>query len=191
MPDFDRLADRPLRRFDGETTTADWRPAVDIVENKDHFVLQASAQVGLDDLGVAIVEVWHDLGLAYASPELLAIQRNLPLTSGIGSPQIDRNSIEDLGTAPNLIAGVPGAVKGDGLDDLLFADSGFTRFDYDRPLGSADAVVVDGAGYAGGRFNASDSAEIDVDLENWTIRGAETGLYAEREKEAPCELPSR
>jgi hypothetical protein len=25
-----------------------------------------------------------------------AIQRNLPLTSGIGSPQIDRNSIEDL-----------------------------------------------------------------------------------------------
>ena len=27
-----------------------------------------------------------------------AIQRNLPLTSGIGSPQIDRNSIEDLDT---------------------------------------------------------------------------------------------
>jgi len=28
-----------------------------------------------------------------------AIQRNLPLTSGIGSPQIDRNSIEDLDAA--------------------------------------------------------------------------------------------
>jgi hypothetical protein len=28
-----------------------------------------------------------------------AIQRNLPLTSGIGSPEIDRNSIEDLDAA--------------------------------------------------------------------------------------------
>ena len=33
-----------------------------------------------------------------------AIQRNLPLTSGIGSPQIDRNSIADLDTAKAEIA---------------------------------------------------------------------------------------
>lgn len=39
--DFDRLAGRPYRRIGDETAVADWSPAVDIVENKDAFVLRA------------------------------------------------------------------------------------------------------------------------------------------------------
>ena len=53
--DFDRLARRPLRRFDGETAVADWSPAVDIVEEKDRFVLQADLPgVDRDDIEVSM-----------------------------------------------------------------------------------------------------------------------------------------
>ena len=39
--DFDRLAGRRLRRDNTAVSTADWRPAVDIVEEKARFVLRA------------------------------------------------------------------------------------------------------------------------------------------------------
>ena len=39
--DFDRRAGRRLRRDDSAVSAADWRPAVDIVEEKARFVLRA------------------------------------------------------------------------------------------------------------------------------------------------------
>lgn len=39
--DFDRLPTRRFARDNDETTAADWVPAVDIIEEKDRFVLRA------------------------------------------------------------------------------------------------------------------------------------------------------
>lgn len=39
--DFDRLPGRHFARADVETPVSDWVPAVDIVEEKDHFLLRA------------------------------------------------------------------------------------------------------------------------------------------------------
>ena len=39
--DFDRFAGRRLGRNDLETPVSDWAPAVDIVEEKDRFILRA------------------------------------------------------------------------------------------------------------------------------------------------------
>lgn len=60
--DFDRLAGRPLRHIDGDTTVADWAPAVDVIEEKDRFVLRAdlpgverdAIEVSMDD-GVLLI----------------------------------------------------------------------------------------------------------------------------------------
>jgi HSP20 family protein len=60
--DFDRLAGRPLRHIDGDTAVADWAPAVDVVEEKDKFVLRAdlpgverdAIEVSMDD-GVLLI----------------------------------------------------------------------------------------------------------------------------------------
>ena len=70
--DFDRLAGRRLRRFDGETTVADWTPAVDIVEDKDGFVLRADLPgVDRDD-----IEVSMDDGVLTISGERRAEERS-------------------------------------------------------------------------------------------------------------------
>ena len=49
--DFDRFAGRPAGRTDVETQVADWAPAVDIVEEKDRFLLRA------DGPGVAAEDI--------------------------------------------------------------------------------------------------------------------------------------
>ena len=51
--DLDRYARRPLGRTDVETQVADWAPAVDIVEEKDHFLLRADVPgVAAEDIEI-------------------------------------------------------------------------------------------------------------------------------------------
>ncbi|NIV17077.1 MAG: Hsp20 family protein [Woeseiaceae bacterium] len=53
--DFDRLAGHRLRRVDGENTVTDWTPAVDIIEEKDRFILRADLPgVDRDDIEVSM-----------------------------------------------------------------------------------------------------------------------------------------
>lgn len=53
--DFDRLAGRRLDRDTVETPVSDWAPAVDIVEEKDRFVLRADVPgVAREDIQVAM-----------------------------------------------------------------------------------------------------------------------------------------
>ena len=55
--DFDRLAPRRLVRNDVETPVADWVPAVDIVEEKDRFVLHADVPgVAAENIEVSMEE---------------------------------------------------------------------------------------------------------------------------------------
>lgn len=49
--DFDRFANRRFGRADVETPVTDWAPAVDIVEEKDRFILRA------DVPGVAAADI--------------------------------------------------------------------------------------------------------------------------------------
>lgn len=52
--DLDRLAERRFGRFDNdENSVFDWTPAVDIIEEKDKFVLRADLPgVSIDDIDV-------------------------------------------------------------------------------------------------------------------------------------------
>lgn len=51
--DFDRFAGRPLGRSDVETAVSDWAPAVDIVEEKDRFLLRADVPgVAAEDIEI-------------------------------------------------------------------------------------------------------------------------------------------
>lgn len=53
--DFDRLGRRRLARNDLETPVSDWAPAVDIVEEKDRFILRADVPgVARDDIDVSM-----------------------------------------------------------------------------------------------------------------------------------------
>ncbi|MDH3350767.1 MAG: Hsp20/alpha crystallin family protein [Gammaproteobacteria bacterium] len=53
--DLDRLAPRRVARGDVESPLADWVPAVDIVEEKDRFVLRADVPgVATDDIEVSM-----------------------------------------------------------------------------------------------------------------------------------------
>jgi len=53
--DIDRLSARPQRQFNGEKAVADWAPAVDIIEDKDRFVLRADLPgVDRDDIDVSM-----------------------------------------------------------------------------------------------------------------------------------------
>ena len=53
--DIDRLATRRFRRPDLETPVSDWAPAVDIIEEKDRFVLRADVPgVSRDDIEVSM-----------------------------------------------------------------------------------------------------------------------------------------
>lgn len=53
--DFDRLAGRRFGRDSAETPVADWAPAVDIVEEKDRFILRADVPgVAREDIEVAM-----------------------------------------------------------------------------------------------------------------------------------------
>lgn len=55
--DFDRLAGRRVGRDSVETSVSDWAPAVDIVEEKDRFVLRADVPgVAREDIEVAMEE---------------------------------------------------------------------------------------------------------------------------------------
>ena len=53
--DFDRYAPRRFSRNDAETSVSDWAPAVDIVEEKDRFVLRADVPgVAASDIDVSM-----------------------------------------------------------------------------------------------------------------------------------------
>ncbi len=53
--DFDRLGGRRLARNDLETPVSDWAPAVDIVEEKDRFILRADVPgVAREDIDVSM-----------------------------------------------------------------------------------------------------------------------------------------
>lgn len=53
--DLDRIAARRFDRTNGENSVADWVPAVDIVEEKDRFVLRADVPgVSPDDIDVSM-----------------------------------------------------------------------------------------------------------------------------------------
>lgn len=53
--DFDRFAGRRLGHSNLETPVSDWAPAVDIVEEKDHFVLRADVPgVAPSDIDVSM-----------------------------------------------------------------------------------------------------------------------------------------
>lgn len=53
--DFDRCATRGLTRANGNERSAEWAPAVDIVEQKDRFVLRADLPgVERDDINVTM-----------------------------------------------------------------------------------------------------------------------------------------
>ncbi len=55
--DFDRFATRRLPRRDSATPTADWVPAVDIVELKEAFVVRADVPgVAAEDIEVSMEE---------------------------------------------------------------------------------------------------------------------------------------
>ncbi len=70
--DFDRLASRRFRSFDGDTAVADWSPAVDIIEEKDRFVLRADVP-GVD---AADIDVSMDNGVLSVSGERHAEERS-------------------------------------------------------------------------------------------------------------------
>lgn len=53
--DFDRFAERRLDRSDLETPVSDWAPAVDIVEEKERFILRADVPgVAREDIDVSM-----------------------------------------------------------------------------------------------------------------------------------------
>lgn len=53
--DFDRIAGRRLGRNDPQTPASDWAPAVDIVEEKDRFILRADIPgVAREDIDVSM-----------------------------------------------------------------------------------------------------------------------------------------
>lgn len=53
--DFDRFAGRRLHRNDLETPVSDWAPAVDIVEEKDRFILRADVPgVAREDIDISM-----------------------------------------------------------------------------------------------------------------------------------------
>lgn len=70
--DFDRLASRRFRSCDGDTAVADWSPAVDIIEEKDRFVLRADVP-GVD---AADIDVSMDNGVLSVSGERHAEERS-------------------------------------------------------------------------------------------------------------------
>ena len=61
--DLDRIASRRLSPSNGDTTVYDWVPAVDIVEEKDRFVVQADVP-GVDP---ADIDVSMDAGVLTVS----------------------------------------------------------------------------------------------------------------------------
>lgn len=69
--DFDRFATRPFARSNGESSVTDWVPAVDIVEEKDRFVIRADVP-GVD---AADIEVSMDDGVLSISGERRAESR--------------------------------------------------------------------------------------------------------------------
>lgn len=55
--DFDRMANRPYQSGNGDAPLAEWAPAVDIIEEKDRFVLRADVPgVSRDDIDVSMDE---------------------------------------------------------------------------------------------------------------------------------------
>ena len=70
--DFDRLATRRFTRPQGESHAADWIPAVDIVEEKDRFVLRADVP-GVD---ASEIDVSMDDGVLSVSGERHAESRD-------------------------------------------------------------------------------------------------------------------
>ncbi len=70
--DFDRVSNRQRRRPDGNSAATDWRPAVDIVEEKDRFVLHADVP-GVDPKDI---EVSMDDGLLIMSGERRTVNRD-------------------------------------------------------------------------------------------------------------------
>ena len=63
--DFDRLATRRFGRSDVETPVSDWAPAVDIIEEKDRFLLLAD----VPGVAPADIEVSMDDGVLTISGE--------------------------------------------------------------------------------------------------------------------------
>jgi HSP20 family protein len=70
--DFDRLPGRRFRNQDSNTTLADWVPAVDIIEEKDRFLLRADVP-GVDR---ADIDVSMDNGILSISGERRAEARS-------------------------------------------------------------------------------------------------------------------
>jgi len=77
---------RAGRRRGGGSDTAD----------RGNLIELTDAKVGVNPVFIMRLEA-DKVDISFYEEQ--AIKRNLPLTSGIGSPQIDRNSIEDLDTA--------------------------------------------------------------------------------------------
>ena len=70
--DFDRLATRCFARHDDDSHAADWVPAVDIVEQKDRFILRADVP-GVD---ATDIDVSMDDGVLSVSGERHAESRD-------------------------------------------------------------------------------------------------------------------
>ena len=77
------------------------KPAVTPSVDQGNLLDLTEAKVSVNPVFIMRLEA-DKVNIAFYEEQ--AIQRNLPLTSGIGSPQIDRNSIEDLDTTKAEIA---------------------------------------------------------------------------------------
>lgn len=86
--DFDRLAGNRLRAANGSTTVADWVPAVDIVEERDRFVLRADLP-GVDPAGI---EVSTDDGVLSVAGERPAPEHGQEHGEKTGVRRIERAS---------------------------------------------------------------------------------------------------
>ncbi len=109
------LRDKPYRRrvFDNnyrgdfvaevkkKTRSSRRKAAQDTSTDKVGLLELTEAKVGVNPVFIMRLEA-DKVDISFYEEQ--AIQRNLPLTSGIGSPQIDRNSIEDLDGAKVEIA---------------------------------------------------------------------------------------
>lgn len=102
--DFDRFAPRRFVRNDVETPDADWVPAVDIVEEKDRFVLRA------DVPGVAAenIEVSMEDGILSVSGERnIEVQDDIPgvrRIERVSGRFYRRFSLPDTADAENIAA---------------------------------------------------------------------------------------
>lgn len=70
--DFDRFATRRFSRNEGESHVADWIPAVDVIEEKDRFVLRADVP-GVEP---ADIDVSMEAGVLSVSGERRAESRD-------------------------------------------------------------------------------------------------------------------